>query len=63
MRVETLYRYPVKGLTAEALEETTLRAGECIPNDRRFALAQGTLLSTIGPRLPAQAPFRLPDGE
>ena len=41
MRVETLYRYPVKGLTAEALEETTLKAGECIQDDRRFALAQG----------------------
>jgi uncharacterized protein YcbX len=41
MRVETLYRYPVKGLTAEALEETLLKAGDCIPDDRRFALAQG----------------------
>jgi uncharacterized protein YcbX len=41
MRVETLYRYPVKGLTAEALEETMLKAGDCIPDDRRFALAQG----------------------
>ena len=41
MRVETLYRYPVKGLTAEALEEVSLRAGECILDDRRFALAQG----------------------
>jgi uncharacterized protein YcbX len=41
MRVETLYRYPVKGLTAEALEDTTLTEGECIAHDRRFALAQG----------------------
>jgi uncharacterized protein YcbX len=41
MRVETLYRYPVKGLTAEALEETHLRTGDCIADDRRFALAQG----------------------
>lgn len=41
MRVETLYRYPVKGLTAEALEEVMLAAGDCIPDDRRFALAQG----------------------
>lgn len=41
MRVEHLYRYPVKGLTAEALEEAALRAGECIAHDRRFALAQG----------------------
>ena len=39
MRVEHIYRYPVKGLTAEALEEVALRAGECLPEDRRFALA------------------------
>jgi uncharacterized protein YcbX len=41
MRVETMYRYPVKGLTAEALEVTDLVANECIADDRRFALAQG----------------------
>ncbi|KAA2211506.1 MOSC domain-containing protein [Teichococcus oryzae] len=41
MRVEKLYRYPVKGLSAEALEETELATGECIPHDRRFALVQG----------------------
>jgi len=41
MRIEYLYRYPVKGLTAEALEETTLERGGAIPWDRAFALAQG----------------------
>jgi uncharacterized protein YcbX len=41
MRVENIYRYPVKGLTAEALEEVTLTPGACLPHDRRFALAQG----------------------
>lgn len=41
MRVEHLYRYPVKGLTAEALEEVTVAAGETLPWDRAFALAQG----------------------
>ena len=41
MRVENLYRYPVKGLSAEALEETAVDAGDCIPWDRSFALAQG----------------------
>ena len=41
MRVEYLYRYPVKGLTAEALEAATVEAGGCIPWDRAFALAQG----------------------
>ncbi|MCI0753603.1 MOSC domain-containing protein [Teichococcus vastitatis] len=41
MRVEKLYRYPVKGLSAEALEEAKLAVGECIAHDRRFALVQG----------------------
>lgn len=41
MRVERIYRYPVKGLTAESLEEVTLAAGETLPHDRRFALVQG----------------------
>jgi len=41
MRVEHVYRYPVKGLTAEALDEVALRPGELIPWDRAFALAQG----------------------
>jgi len=41
MRVEQLYRYPVKGLTAESLEEVLLSPGQTIPHDRRFALAQG----------------------
>jgi uncharacterized protein len=41
MRVEYLYRYPVKGLTAEALEDAKVEPGGCIPWDRAFALAQG----------------------
>lgn len=41
MRVERLYRFPVKGLSAEALETVDLRRGECLPHDRHFALAQG----------------------
>ena len=41
MRIEHLYRYPVKGLTAEALEQVEVEAGESLPWDRAFALAQG----------------------
>lgn len=41
MRVDRLYRYPVKGLTAEALEAATVQPGSAIPWDRAFALAQG----------------------
>jgi uncharacterized protein len=41
MRIEYLYRYPVKGLTAEALEAAEVQASGAIPWDRAFALAQG----------------------
>ena len=41
MRIERLYRYPVKGLNAEALEEAQVEPGGALPWDRAFALAQG----------------------
>jgi hypothetical protein len=41
MKIESLYRYPVKGLTPERLTAATLAPGNCIPFDRAFALAQG----------------------
>ncbi len=41
MRIEYLYRFPVKGLTAEALETAEVKAGGAIAWDRAFALAQG----------------------
>ncbi len=41
MRIEYLYRFPVKGLMAEAMESTEIEAGGAIPWDRAFALAQG----------------------
>ncbi len=41
MRIEYLYRFPVKGLSAEALEAAEVEAGRCIAWDRAFALAQG----------------------
>ncbi|MDE8350223.1 MAG: MOSC domain-containing protein [Acidocella sp.] len=41
MRISSLYRYPVKGLTPEPLTSATLAPGRCIPWDRAFALAQG----------------------
>jgi len=41
MRIEHLYRYPVKGLSAEALEQVEVAAGGALPWDRSFALAQG----------------------
>jgi uncharacterized protein YcbX len=44
----------VKGLTAESLEEVTLTQGECLPHDRRFALAQGD--APLDPAAPAWLP-------
>jgi len=41
MRIEHLYRYPVKGLSAEALEMIEATVGQALPWDRAFALAQG----------------------
>ena len=56
MRIETIYRYPVKGLTAEALEEVLLSPGATLPHDRRFALAHGD--SGFDPGNPAWLPKR-----
>jgi uncharacterized protein YcbX len=41
MNIESLYRYPVKGLTPEPLQHASLSPGRCIPWDRAFALSQG----------------------
>lgn len=37
-----IYRYPVKGLSAQPVERVVLTAGEGLPQDRRFAIAHGT---------------------
>ena len=37
--ISAIYRYPVKGLSAEKLERVALTPGECLPYDRRFAIA------------------------
>ena len=37
--IAAIYRYPVKGLSAEKLEQVTLVPGACLPHDRRFAIA------------------------
>jgi uncharacterized protein len=54
MRIEYLYRFPVKGLTAEALETTEVADGGAIPWDRAFALAQGD--APFDPKAPAWLP-------
>ncbi|AEI04222.1 MOSC domain protein [Afipia carboxidovorans OM5] len=41
--VAGLYRYPVKGLSAEALPGTTLLPGQTVPCDRRYAIENGPI--------------------
>lgn len=42
IRVAGIYRYPVKGLSAERLDRVTLAPRECLPGDRRFAVARAS---------------------
>ena len=37
--IAAIYRYPVKGLSAEPLARVALAPGDCLPHDRRFAIA------------------------
>jgi uncharacterized protein YcbX len=37
--ISAIYRYPVKGLSAEKMDRVALRRGQCLPHDRRFAIA------------------------
>ncbi len=39
-RVENLYHYPIKGLSAQPLDTVTLTAGQGFPLDRAFGLAR-----------------------
>jgi uncharacterized protein len=39
--IASLYRYPVKGLSAEALTRVTLAPGATFPNDRAYAIENG----------------------
>lgn len=41
-RIADIYRYPVKGLTPERLEQAEVPTGGMIPGDRRFALARAS---------------------
>jgi uncharacterized protein YcbX len=54
MKIESIYRYPVKGLTPELMPAASLTPGRCIPWDRAFALAQGD--SVLDPDRPGWVP-------
>jgi len=53
-RVHAIYRYPVKGLSAEALPRTRLEPGQTIAADRRYAIENGP--SGFDPAAPAYFP-------
>jgi uncharacterized protein YcbX len=40
-QITSLYRYPVKGLTAEPLPRVALDVGQTLPADRRYAIENG----------------------
>jgi hypothetical protein len=40
--IAAIFRYPVKGLSAEPLDRVKLGVGQCLPHDRRFAIALGS---------------------
>ena len=54
MQVASLYRYPVKGFSPEALQSVKLRPGETLPFDRAYAIENGP------GRFDANAPRHLP---
>ena len=54
MIVSQIYRYPVKGLNAQALAAVDLEAGLGLPEDRRFAIMHGA--STFNPNDPSWQP-------
>ena len=39
--VQSLYRYPVKGLSPQALQRVSLRPGQTVPADRLYAVENG----------------------
>src|SRR5215467_12658259 len=52
--VAAIYRYPVKGLSAEPLGRARLEAGETIGGDRRYAIENGP--SGFDPAAPSYLP-------
>jgi uncharacterized protein YcbX len=53
-RIHAIYRYPVKGLSAEPLPATMLSAGNTVPADRLYAIENGP--SGFDPAAPAYFP-------
>lgn len=54
MNIAALYRYPVKGLSADPLSEVELTPGGTFPGDRAYAIENG--IRTFDPRAPKYFP-------
>jgi uncharacterized protein YcbX len=52
--IKTIYRYPVKGLSPERLDGTTLALGQTLPADRLYAIENGP--TGFDPAAPAYFP-------
>jgi uncharacterized protein YcbX len=52
--ISAIYRYPVKGLSAEKMDRVALTPGESLPHDRRFAIALGS--TSFDPQHPEWLP-------
>jgi uncharacterized protein YcbX len=53
-KIHAIYRYPVKGLSPEALTRTALAAGQTVPGDRLYAVENGP--SGFDPAVPKYQP-------
>ena len=57
-RIAQIFRYPVKGLSPEAMAKAEVTPGKCIPLDRAFALAHGsTQFDTVKPKFLPKTKF------
>ncbi|HLI99573.1 MAG TPA: MOSC domain-containing protein [Bradyrhizobium sp.] len=52
--IDSLYRYPVKGLSPEQLSRVAVDVGRTFPSDRRYAIENGP--SGFDPKVPAWLP-------
>lgn len=56
--IAAIYRYPVKGLSADPYTEVSLRIGQTLPNDRRYAVENGASgFDTAAPQWLAKTHF------
>src|SRR3977135_3307852 len=53
-KINSIYRYPVKGLSPEPLAGTILTPGETVPGDRLYAIETGP--SGFDPQTPRHQP-------